>query len=193
MPDVKRAGIVGGAIVAALGLAVPFIQGWEGLVLTPHHDIVGTPDGCFGDTSVERRNYTPDECSVLLVARLAHDYAPAVIKCVPALADRPKQLSASLSLSYNIGTAAFCRSTAAKRFNAGDWAGGCESFTMWRFAAARPIASVRIASGHRDRRFHSRCRNERGCRGGARGRRSRDRRLRERPALDCPAWPAHPR
>lgn len=138
----KRAGIVGGAIVAALGLAVPFVQGWEGLVLTPHRDIVGTPDGCFGDTKVERRGYTPDECSVLLVSRLASDYAPAVIKCVPGLADRPRQLAASLSLSYNIGTGAFCKSTAARRFNAGDWAGGCEAFTMWSRAGGKEVRGL---------------------------------------------------
>jgi lysozyme len=138
----NRAGVVGGAIVAALGLAVPFVQNWEGLVLTPHHDMVGTPDGCFGDTTVERRNYTPDECSVLLVSRLASDYAPAVIKCVPGLADKPKPLAASLALSYNIGVSAFCRSTAAKRFNAGDWTGGCDAFLMWRFAGGKEVRGL---------------------------------------------------
>lgn len=141
-PQTKRAATVGGALVAALAIAVPFVQGWEGLVLTPHRDIVGTPDGCFGDTKVERRDYTPDECSVLLVSRLASDYAPAVIKCVPGLADRPNKLAASLSLSYNIGTGAFCRSTAAKRFNAGDWAGGCDAFLLWNMAGGRTVPGL---------------------------------------------------
>jgi lysozyme len=78
----------------------------------------------------------------MLVARLASDYAPAVIKCVPGLADRPKQLSASLSLSYNIGTSAFCRSTAAKRFNAGDWKAGCDAFLLWVKAGGRTVQGL---------------------------------------------------
>jgi lysozyme len=137
MADVKRAATVGGAIVAALGLAVPLVQHWEGLRTTPYRDVTGLSTVCYGDTK-DVRARTPDECSVLLVARMAHDYAPAVIKCVPGLADRPHQLAASISLSYNIGSNAFCRSTAAKRFNAGQWAAGCDAFLLFRYAGGRP-------------------------------------------------------
>lgn len=143
MADTRRGGIVGGAIAAALVLAVPLVQRWEGLVTTPHKDLVGTPDGCYGDTTVERRNYTADECSVLLVSRLAHDFAPQVIKCVPAIADKPNPLAASISLSYNIGVGAFCKSTAAKRFNAGNWKGGCDAFLLFDRAGGRVIPGLK--------------------------------------------------
>ena len=142
MTPLKRAGVVGGSLVAALGLAVPMVQQFEGLETKPYNDVVGVKSVCFGETTGQNRTYTPDECSVLLVARLASDYAPAVITCVPTLADRPNQLAASLSLAYNIGTGAFCRSTAAKRFNAGDWKGGCDAFLMWRFAGHRELPGL---------------------------------------------------
>lgn len=138
MPDLKRAVTVGTALVAALGMAVPLVQHWEGLRTTPYADVTGRPTVCYGDTK-DVRARTPDECSVLLVARMAHDYAPAIVKCVPGLADRPKQLAASLSLSWNIGTGAFCRSTAAKRFNAGQWAAGCDAFLLWSKAGGRTV------------------------------------------------------
>ncbi len=142
MPDVRRAVKVGGALVAALGLSVPLVQQFEGLRTTPYNDVTGLKTVCFGETEQPIRNYTPDECSVLLVARLAHDYAPAIIKCVPALADRPNQLAASMSLAYNIGTGGFCRSTAAKRFNAGLWAEGCDAFLMWTKAGGKTLPGL---------------------------------------------------
>jgi lysozyme len=56
------------------------------------------------------------------------------MQCVPGLKDRPNQLAASVSLAYNIGTAAFCRSTVARRFNADQWRAGCDAFLAWRYA-----------------------------------------------------------
>lgn len=141
MPDLKRAATVGGALIAALGLAVPLVQQWEGLETTPYRDVTGKPTVCYGDTK-DVRARTEAECSVLLVARMAHDFAPAVIACVPSLADRPKQLAASLSLAWNIGTGAFCKSTAARRFNAGQWKAGCDAFLMWRFAGGREVRGL---------------------------------------------------
>jgi lysozyme len=108
----------------------------------PYADVTGKQTVCFGETERPVKAYTPDECSVMLVSRLASDYAPAVIKCVPGLADKPKPLAASLALSYNIGVSAFCRSTAAKRFNAGDWTGGCDAFLMWRFAGGKEVRGL---------------------------------------------------
>jgi lysozyme len=77
------------------------------------------------------RTYTPQECQVLLEARQQHDYAPAVLKCAPGLVDRKHAFAASIDAAYNAGVAAFCRSPMARRFNAGDWAGGCDAFSNW--------------------------------------------------------------
>jgi lysozyme len=64
-----------------------------------------------------RPSQTVEQCDARLEQQLiAH--AKPVMQCVPGLKDRPNQLAASVSLAYNIGTAAFCRSTVARRFNA---------------------------------------------------------------------------
>lgn len=37
------------------------------------------------------------------------------------------QLAAAVSFAYNVGAGAYCGSTTAKRFNAGDWMGACHA------------------------------------------------------------------
>jgi lysozyme len=86
---------------------------------------------CFGETEREMRIYTPQECQVLLEARQQHDYAPAVLKCVPGLVDRKHAFAASIDAAYNAGVAAFCRSRMARSFNQGKWAEGCNGFVGW--------------------------------------------------------------
>jgi lysozyme len=56
--------------------------------------------------------------------------------------NRPNQLAASVSLAYNIGTTAFCRSTVARRFNAGQWKAGCDAFLMWDRAGGRKVRGL---------------------------------------------------
>jgi len=119
-------------IAAAVLIAAPLTASFEGLRTKPYKDPGdGRATVCYGETEREMRQYTPEECKVLLQARLAADYAPAVLKCVPAISERPQILAASTDAAYNAGTAAFCRSPMARRFNASDWAGGCQSFVGW--------------------------------------------------------------
>lgn len=69
-------------------------------------------------------------------------HAEPVLKCTPGLKDHPKQLAAAVSLAYNIGPNAYCRSTVAKRFNAGDWAGACAAFEMWNRAGGKVLKGL---------------------------------------------------
>ncbi|OJY65522.1 MAG: hypothetical protein BGP16_12925 [Sphingobium sp. 66-54] len=134
---------VGGAgITAALLIATPVIQKWEGTRLDPYKDIVGINTVCTGETRVQMRRYTPGECAAMLRRTLELDYAPAVLKAVPALKNRPNQFAAAISLTYNIGEVAFARSTVARRFNTGDWRGGCDAFRMWVNAGGRRIQGL---------------------------------------------------
>lgn len=141
-------GVVGGAIgggafvALALAIAAPTVERWEGTRTDPYKDMVGVWTVCTGETRVAMRRYTPAQCADLLRRALENDYAPAVLAAVPALRHRPYQLAASISLTYNIGTAAFARSTVARRFNAGEWRGGCEAFLMWNRAGSRVVPGL---------------------------------------------------
>lgn len=134
----NKATIIGGA---ALLLSVPFIAQWEGKRNDPYRDIVGVQTVCYGETNVPMRRYTNDECLAMLNRSVA-GYESAVLRCTPILADRPAQLAAATSLAYNIGTGAYCRSTAARKFNQGDFLGACQQFKRWNKAGGRVVPGL---------------------------------------------------
>lgn len=136
-PPMAMAG--GAALLAALTLATPEIMRWEGKRNDPYRDIIGVLTVCHGETQAPMRHYSDAECTAMLNRRVQADYARPVLTCVPGLANRPRPYAAAISLSYNIGTAAFCRSTVARRFNAGDWRGGCDAMLAWNRAGGRIV------------------------------------------------------
>ena len=131
-----------GALAAAMALAVPLVAKWEGKRNDPYLDIVGIATVCYGETNVAMRRYSDAECSAMLRKSLTDSYAVPVIRCTPILADRPYQLAAASSLAYNIGTTAYCRSTVARRFNAGDFVGACNGFLSWSYAGGRQVQGL---------------------------------------------------
>ena len=129
----KRAtliGIVGAAAAGIIMSATPRLEGWRN---DPYRDIGGIWTVCAGHTGPDVKpgvRVSDAECR----ARLDRDtqrFAGGVLTCVPQLQGRPYQTAASVIFAYNIGLRGFCTSTAARRFRAGDWRGGCEAFKMW--------------------------------------------------------------
>lgn len=115
--------------------------------LRAYADIVGVWTICDGDTKGVRRGMVETEagCTARLERQLVA-HAKPVLACVPALGrpERSDQLVASVSLAYNIGTSGFCRSTAARRFNAGHWREGCDAFLMWDKAGGRKVRGLTL-------------------------------------------------
>lgn len=134
--------VVGGSVAAALALATPLIAKWEGKRNDPYLDIVSVPTVCYGETRVPMRRYSDAECLAML-EKAVEEYMGPVLKCTPVLKDHPYQLAAATSLSYNIGSGAWCRSTASKRFNAGDFRGGCNALMSWRYAGGREVYGLK--------------------------------------------------
>ena len=129
------------AVAGAVAIALPVISRWEGRSLDPYKDIVGVWTVCDGDTRVQMRRYTHAECDAM-TRKAAGEFAAKVLACTPTLRDRPQQLAAATSLAYNIGADAYCRSTVARRFNAGDLRGACNGFGAWVYAGGERVQGL---------------------------------------------------
>lgn len=136
------AAVAGAAIFVALALATPEIMYWEGKRNAPYRDIVGVLTVCYGETQAPMKRYSDAECSAMLNRRVEADYARPILRCVPGFAAKPHPFAAAISLSYNIGAHAFCRSTVARRFNAGDWQGGCDAMLAWNKAGGKIVKGL---------------------------------------------------
>lgn len=125
--------------------------------LRAYLDIAGIATACDGITKGVRMGqvYTEAQCAMLLERELVI-HAQGVMNCTPGL--RPERLApqraAAVSLAYNIGVAGYCKSTAARRFNAGDYRGGCEAFMSWNKARVRGV--LRPVQGLTNRRARER-------------------------------------
>ncbi|WP_322067590.1 lysozyme [Burkholderia cenocepacia] len=125
VPKKTLAGVVGAAAAALLFSMVPK---FEGLELVARPDPIGIVTACNGDTKDVRagQRFTPEACRTRLEQRLI-EHAEPVLKCTPVLKGHTYQLAAAVSFAYNVGAGAYCGSTTARRFNAGDWKGACRA------------------------------------------------------------------
>ncbi len=133
------AAAMGGASFAALLLAS--LTSLEGNSNVGYLDIAGIPTACTGDTVnvVVGKFYSDAECHARLV-RQATAHIKDVQRCTPGLTGY--QLVAAGLLTYNIGGAHYCSSTAARRFKAGDRRGGCDAFKLFNRAGGRVVRGL---------------------------------------------------
>lgn len=131
-----RKGAAGAGISAVvIACAVAFIGPREGLETKAYLDPGGVPTICYGETLGVKLGdeATVEECNAMFGPRV-REYAEGVQRCimVPML---DMTFVAFTSLAYNIGVGGFCRSSAAKLFNAGRWREACDA--MLRFTRDR--------------------------------------------------------
>lgn len=138
-----KARLVGAVGVVATATLLWFVPVKEGTRLTPYYDSVGVKTVCVGSTkNVENRLYTPEECAKLLEEELA-DHAEGALKCI----NKPTtegQRAAYTSFAFNVGITAFCRSTLAKKHNAGDYRGACAELSRWVFGGTQVLPGLVI-------------------------------------------------
>ena len=142
----RLAGTVGAAAIALVGT-------WEGLRLTAYRDVVGVPTVCYGETYGVKLGdkHTKAECDAMLMRSL-RKHEVGMRKCLKNPDAIPgKSYVAFVSLTYNIGVGAFCRSTARKRLNRGDVRGACNAAKWFNKAGGRTIKGLvnRRAAEHR--------------------------------------------
>jgi len=127
--------------------AVPLVARWEGLRTEAYLDTIAEPPVwtiCYGETQGVQPNEvrTEEECERGLRQGLQvywHHYRGYV---EDARVLESESDAAFTSLTWNIGWGAIGRSTAMRRINAGDVAGGCEALTWWNKAGGRVIRGL---------------------------------------------------
>ncbi|PSJ60991.1 lysozyme [Mesorhizobium soli] len=127
-----------------MAAAVALVGSWEGLRTVAYRDVVGIPTVCFGETRGVKMGdrYTVDECKAMLGDALV-EFETGMRRCLKAPDAIPaKSYVAFLSLSYNIGTTAFCGSTVVRRANAGDIRGACDAISAWNRAGGRVVQGL---------------------------------------------------
>jgi lysozyme len=99
---------------------------------------------CDGVVVKVPRRYSAAECDELAQGLVLGTYGPAVIGCVPALGlpERRNQLIASVWFAWNLGGPAFCRSTAARLMNVGQWREGCGMLAPYNRARGKVLPGL---------------------------------------------------
>lgn len=126
----------------AIAIAAAIIAPWEGVELRAYRDIVGVPTICYGETrGVDMGDVaTLEECSTMLAVAV-REFATAIAPCLPkTLPDKTR--AAFISVAYNIGSGAFCKSSMSRRAKAGDLKGACEALLMWNKAGGRVVKGL---------------------------------------------------
>lgn len=135
----KLAAKIGGVAAAAVLAIVPF---FEGTVLHTYKDPIGIVTSCTGHVDSTLKlgtSYTPEQCDAQLQADLLKHADD--LDCIKAPLG-PYQTAALLSFTFNVGKGSFCGSTLVKKFNAGDYAGGCKELLRWTFAGGRELPGL---------------------------------------------------
>lgn len=131
-------------VAGGAALAVTFVGAWEGVRLAAYRDVIGVPTVCFGETRGVKMGdkYTLAECKDMFGKRL-EEFALEVDKCLvnpKAIPDKP--YVAFLSLAYNIGSGGFCKSSVARKANAGDLVGACNALPLFNKAGGRVVKGL---------------------------------------------------
>ncbi|MCI6530247.1 MAG: lysozyme [Mesosutterella sp.] len=119
------------------------IAGYEGYSSVAYVPMAGdAPTIGWGTTGGVKKGDTIQPTQAL--QRLYRDAETAkagISKCVKVpLAQN--ELDAYLSLAYNIGPSAFCKSTLVKKLNRGDYKGACSEIRRWSYFKGKRLPGL---------------------------------------------------
>lgn len=141
--SLSAAGVVG--ITSSEGFTSKAIIPTKGDVPTYGHGSTHKADGSpvrMGDTITRQQ-------AAELVNKDAGRFAAAIKRCVTVPLTQG-EFDAYVSLTYNIGAGAFCKSTLVKRLNAGDYAGACAEIKRWDKMGGKVLRGL---TARRDREY----------------------------------------
>jgi lysozyme len=144
----SNAGSVARHPVTWVTICLTCVAGYEGYSGKMYHDSVGVETICYGQTAADgadfSRVYSKAECMDMLGKDLPKYDAP-LKKCLkPEVYDAlpPHRHAALVSLSYNVGAAAVCRSSVVHELNAGDVGAACDDFLAFNHAGGRVLPGL---------------------------------------------------
>lgn len=133
---------------AWLAVALTMIAPFEGFYSHKYRDVVGVETICYGATAADgidlNRTYTKQECLQILAKDLPKYDAPLKRCLTPAAyaALPPHRHAALVSLAYNVGDGAVCKSSVVRDLNAGRITQACDDFLKFDRAGGRVIQGL---------------------------------------------------
>jgi lysozyme len=135
------------AAAAVCALAGACLAPFEGRVLHTYPDAVygwKLPTACDGHTGPELRpgqTFTPAECDELRAADLRKTY-DALAPCFHEAKVSDNEMAAYLSLAFNVGAGAICRSSIPDKLLTGRHGEACNTILQFNRAGGRVLAGL---------------------------------------------------
>lgn len=127
---------------------VDLVKEFEGLRLKAYKDAVGVWTIGYGTTAAAGLGITPKAGMVIstteaedLLRKGLEKFAASIRPNITAPIN-DNEFGAFLSLAYNIGPGAFAKSSALKKFNAGNKAGAANAIRLWNKAGGRVMKGL---------------------------------------------------
>lgn len=126
-------------------IAVGTIMLFEGFISVGWHDRIDPPGVntvCYGhieDVEIGDK-YTKIQCKEMLAQDLPR-YEAMVQKCIHVPMPDYRH-AAIISFTYNVGGGALCKSSVARKLNAGDVKGGCDALLLYDRANGKVIRGL---------------------------------------------------
>ncbi len=144
---IQRMHVAALSLSAATLVGIALSEGWEPVAKVPVPGDVptvgfGSTRNADGSPVSDGQRVTPDRALVMLLND-ATKFEKAVKRCAP-VPMFPWEMSAYVSLAYNIGEAAFCKSTLVKKLLASDYAGACKEILRWDHFQGKPLRGLTV-------------------------------------------------
>ena len=138
----KRTSIGALVLSASALVGIALHEGYTDKAVIPVPGDVATIG--FGSTEgVKLGDKTTPPIALARALKDIQKYEGAIKQCVTVPLYQA-EYDAYISLSYNIGTGAFCRSTLVKQLNAGNYAAACQQIRVWDKFKGVPLRGLTI-------------------------------------------------
>ena len=137
----KRSNIAALSLSAMALIGIAAHEGYRGEAYIP---VKGDrPTLGFGDAQgVKPGQRTTPVRALIRLGSQAQAFEVAMRRCIGDVPLHQHEWDAYVSLTFNIGEGAFCKSTLVRKLKAGDHAGACAEILRWNRFQGRPLAGL---------------------------------------------------